>query len=148
MLRKKIKNRLFNFSNEEGVTLLELVIVLCIIGVLALAIAPAMHGIIRSYHMSTIVSESCQAARIGLNRMLNEIRMIPDSLDIVSASESSISFTDFDNNSVSFSRSGNTLLRNSYTLAENITGFMINYYDTSGTQVTTPTKAYQLDGFI
>lgn len=131
---------------EKGLSLLEMILVIMVIGVLAVAISPVLRGIVHAYNRSTVINEEYQAARIGLNRMLNEIRMIPDFASILNSTSGYIRFQDFDGNTISYLEEGSRIWRNQNGVAwrrlvENVSSFSITYYDLDGNIVNTPTMA-------
>lgn len=65
-------------KNEDGFTLLELVVVLIVIGVITSSILPFIRVNLNSYLRVRQGKIAIQQSRIGFNRMINEIKLIDD----------------------------------------------------------------------
>lgn len=71
-------------------------------------------------------------ARLALARMQREIRMV-DPGDIITATSSTLSFTDLSGTTVTFTNSGGSLTRNGVALIDDVSMFSFLYYDKNGT---------------
>jgi len=125
-----------SMKNENGFTLIEMVISILVGSILAAAVTPIIRSTVMSYETATTVTEAFQASRIAYNRMLSELRMIPSTASVTAISSGGITFTDRDGNSVSYSTGNYRLLRNGFMFAENVTAFTIVPRDTAGAALT------------
>jgi prepilin-type N-terminal cleavage/methylation domain-containing protein len=130
------KRRHLRFMQRSGFTLIELVIVIVLVGILSAGITPIIKLSLRSFQKITEVNEKSQAARIGYNRMLAEIRMIGSPSDITYGDETTLTFTDFDGNTVSFSLDGSILYRGEDRFVDCVNQITFTYYDNEGSTIT------------
>ncbi len=79
-----------------------------------------------------------QSSLVAMGRMSREIRRLRNDVSITTASSDTFSFTDTQNNAITYSRSGNALMRNTDILANNVTGLNFTYYDDAGATLSTP----------
>ena len=120
---------------QKAFTLIEMIIVIVILGIVAtfagMMINVAARGSNQQYQLSSAGAEAQQ----GLDRMMRELRIaIPSTLTM---SSTSVSFTDVNNSSISFSLSGGNLLRGSNVLVSGVTSLTLSYYDSSGAVTAT-----------
>ena len=124
--------------NKKGVTLTELIMVIVIVGVLAGGIGFFVVQAIDIYKFITFRNEDVSQARMAMNRMTREIRMLKDDHSVLTANSTDFEFNDMDGNSIEFQLSGNTLLRNSDILVDGIQIFQFTYWDIQGNELTNP----------
>lgn len=123
----------------RGYTLVELVIVMAVMGIVAAVGVTAVLETADAWSIASRLQDfSVQSSIVTMNRMSREIRRIKNDASINSADATQISFVDLDNNTMSYSRSANTLLRNSDGLADNVSSLAFTYYDDEGNTITTP----------
>jgi hypothetical protein len=71
--------------------------------------------------------------------MSREIRQLRNDTSVITATSSQITFIDFNNNTITYNRSGDTLMRNSDGLTDNATALTFTYYDDNGNTIASPT---------
>ncbi len=143
MMRKFVKGK-------EGFTLIEIVLVLVIIGVLAGILIEPFRLAVKSYIGIETRADLTSQAREATSRMVREIRNIQkkanDKPNITSADATSITFVDHRDTTISFSLSGNTVLRDTNILADKVSSLEIRYFKGDNTALTTfPLSAADLD---
>lgn len=89
MRRIKTKSLL---QSETGMTLIELVVVIVIIGILSVIFAPYFRVNILTYSNVMKQKEAIQTTRIGMRRMVSELKRIPSPEDLDSGSSTQIQF--------------------------------------------------------
>ena len=129
-----LKNKLL-----RSYTLFELIMVMVLIGVIFFVTAPLMIEVGRNWQLASNRNVLSENGMVALDRVVREIRNLKDKNSILAASDSSFQFIDVNNETVTFSRSGNYLMRNSSQLASNVSSLTFTYYDAAGGVVALPT---------
>lgn len=127
---------------QNGMTLIELVVTLAIMGIISFTLTPFFKVQLESYLDIRQGKSAMQSARIGFNRMISEIKRIDDSLDISYASSTRIDF-DIPNDGLGFITYEYDglylrLEREGHKLVESVRDFDIKYYRNDGTEKATP----------
>jgi len=137
-------------THSAGFTLIEMIISIVLVGIIVASISPLFQGSARSYYTVTTINENFQAARIGFNRMLSDLRELLGSTSILSGTSYSITFTDVNGSTITY------VLSNAYTLdrtktgtdnippavlVPNVTGLDIEYFDKDGVELAAPLAA-------
>lgn len=122
----------------SGVTMVELVIVITIVGILASVASMYIKETIDLWRFISFRNEVVAQARISLSRIGRELRQIKDNYSVYNATSSYISFQDVNNSTISYSFSSPNLLRNSDTLASGVTNFTLTYYDEDNLLISSP----------
>lgn len=117
---------------HDGFTLIELVIVIVIMGVIAVASSQLLATGLTAYLTNKNIINATAQARLALERMTRDIRAVRTSADISAASATQFTFVDTNGSSVAYSLSGTNLMRNSQILAHGISGLTFTYYDENG----------------
>ena len=123
---------------EGGITLIELVIVIAVTGILIGALTPFFKLNVESYINIRAGKDMLQSARIGFNRMVEELKRVEDSVDISNGSSNSIAFYNADGNHVTYRYYYGQLQRGGVKLVDDVQSFAIRYYTADGTQKSTP----------
>lgn len=91
---------------RKGVTLTELMIVVALIGILFVAVQPYFYTLRKTWHQADGRSDILQNARIGLDKMVRELRQATGFSSVTASTEAAghIAFLDKDSNSVEFKR--------------------------------------------
>jgi prepilin-type N-terminal cleavage/methylation domain-containing protein len=124
---------------SHGFTLVETVMTIVIVGILAgLAAMIIMQGV-RAYSDEQVRSDVHYQARLAVERIAREARLIRSCADIIGPANPSntLSFTDINGTAVAFSVAGSNLLRGPDLLASGITSAQpFRFLDTAGNPTT------------
>ena len=126
-------------AKVKGYTLIELVTVMVIIGIIAAIGTPLLMETADAWsYASRFQNNAVLSAIVAQNRMSREIRRLKNDTSVTTATSSQFSFTDVNNNATTFNLSGNTLMRNSDGLLDNVTSLSFTYYDDNNAVIATP----------
>jgi len=118
--------------NKKGFTLIEVLFVIALVAILLAAITPYLRAFHVSWESADKRSEVVQNARVGMGKMLKELR---EADEFTAIAGRSVSFNDVDGTSIVYAETNNYLTRNGEILAGMITGvndLEFGYYDTTG----------------
>lgn len=118
--------------NERGVTLIEMILSIVLIGIIGIVAAQAFLYSTNSVLTANSVREAMQVDRLAMDRMVREIRNVRDNKCVQTATATDFKFVDGQNNTVEFSwaGAGAPLLRNTTdTLVDNMSSLAFTYYD-------------------
>ena len=136
-------------TKQNGFSLIELVTVIVILGVIAGMSAALLSQGFNAYTNSANLADSNSQGQIAIQRMIRDLQLIRSAADITVASTSQLSYTDINNNTVSYALSGSTLnlTKNGSTqaLADGANSLTFTYYTNAG--VTPPPSSTQA-GYI
>jgi prepilin-type N-terminal cleavage/methylation domain-containing protein len=139
--------------NSKGFTLIEIVITIVLVSILAGIAAMIILQGVRAYSDEQIRSDVHYQARLAMERMAREMRQVrscgaPDLPGMVNPS-ASIIFTDINDATIPFSRTGTDLMRGADVLARNITALQFRFLDINGNESvncgTTPTDMWLIE---
>lgn len=117
-----------------GFTLTEVLFVVVLIAILLAAIYPYLRATHTSWQSADRRSEVIQNARIGMDKIVRELRQAGSFTSIQS---SLVAFADVDNNSITYRLNAGNLERNSAALAGPLDSLTFTYYDASGSETAT-----------
>ncbi|MDH4163663.1 MAG: type II secretion system GspH family protein [Nitrospirota bacterium] len=128
---------------SNGFTLVEIVITIVLIGVLSGIAAMIILQGVRSYSGEQTRSDAHYQARIAMERMAREIRLIrSQGADIITMANNDLRFIDVTGATIGFSWAGPVLSRwngaSNDLLASGITAFTFNYYQQDGVTAASP----------
>lgn len=124
---------------NRGITLVELMITLMLVGILVLTVTPFFRVNLSSYFNIKSEKEMLQSARIGFNRIMAEMQQIEGPVDITYASSARIDFNrPGGGGSVVYEYSGGQLQRQGVKLLGGVQSFIMKYYRADGTEKSTP----------
>lgn len=129
--------------NQKGVTLLELVLSLVIIGVVVVVSTEVFVYSSKNIVSANRTREAVQMGRMALDRMGREIRNIGGNRCVTVASRTQFSFVDVDRNSITFSWNGegSPLRRNNDVLVDQVNNLSFTYYNRAYPPVPIETPA-------
>jgi prepilin-type N-terminal cleavage/methylation domain-containing protein len=96
---------------SDGFTLVEIVITIVLVGIIAGVAAMIILPGIRSYAQEEAHSEVHYQARLGMERMAREIRLVRSQTDITTMAANTFQYADIAGNQMGFQVTGNTLFR-------------------------------------
>jgi len=114
-----------------GFTVLELVIVIIIIGIVASVIGPILFISTRAMNTQYELSNVMGEGRVAISRIIRELRMMRTTNDLIIGANS-ITFSDVNGTTITYSLSGENLMRNSQVLANPVTALSFTYQDAGG----------------
>lgn len=133
-----------------GFTLVELLMVIVLFGIVAAFAAPAMQGGFQAYFTGRDISEADWQARVALERMSRELRMVRAPADLTLAAAGDLTFIDLDGNSIRYCMgavggcpgAAGDLMRNAQPLASGIGALSFSFLTRAGGATGTPALAY------
>ena len=132
---------------KGGLTLIELVMTILILGILAGVGIPLTGSLIDSMAYSIHRKDLSEQAEVVLRRVSREMRRLKDNQSVITADGTTYRFIDIDNNTVQFTLNGTDLERelNGQTdiLAAAVTAFGLSYLDDQENVIATPTVGAQ-----
>ncbi|MFH0790599.1 MAG: prepilin-type N-terminal cleavage/methylation domain-containing protein [Candidatus Omnitrophota bacterium] len=126
------------FNNRRGVTLIEMIMAIVIVGVLVGVSSMYVKETIDLWHFLNFRSEVVSQGRIAMIRMGREIRQIRDNLSVYNASAIRFRFDDINGNNIDYQLIGNNLMRNSDVLASGVSSLGFIYYNSSNAVIPVP----------
>ena len=138
MMKKNKTNIRTIFQNENGFSLIELTVVIVVTSVFTLTTLPFFKVNINSYLQVKSGKNMIQSARIGFNRMMNEMKQIESSIVVNQAFTHGINFDLPGEPGIDYTFSYGSIKRNNVKLIENVQNFELRYYSADGTEKATP----------
>ena len=131
-------------ANQKGVTLIELVITMVLMGIVAVVVANALSTGIQGNLVTDNRKEALDQARVAMERMRREIRNLNNSASVTTGSATQFCFTDTESTLINYSLQGADIKRKEAglvacpvgegeTLSTNITSFSFGYVRANGT---------------
>ncbi len=114
---------------QAGFTLIELLMSIVLISIIMVVVSRLYVQGVTSMLTSQNVTDATSQGRLAIERMVREIRGTRSAADISVMTASEYSFTDINGNSISYSLSGSSLMRNTEILANGISSLAFGYYD-------------------
>lgn len=139
-------------KDRKGITLIELIMVIMIVGILTTVSSMYIKETIDLWRFLSFRSELVSVGRMALARMTREIRQVVDNNSISAAELSRLRFTAIDldgdgnDDTVEFYRNASSELRRIFNdspalgdiLASNVTSLTFSYYDSANSQLAVP----------
>ncbi len=124
-------------QTQHGFSLIELIMVILIVGIIAGMSALLVSQGFNAFFNSEDILDANSQGQLAMQRMARDIQLIRSPADISTATSGQLSFTDINNNTVSYVLSGSNLNltknANTQTLAIGVNGLTFTYYDQNGT---------------
>jgi len=115
-----------------GFSLVEMVVVIVLVGIIA-AIGSQMLGMtLQSFVLGKDVLKGDWQARVALERLTRDLRMVRASANLTIAPATAITFSDTDGSNVNYSLSGSQLMRNTQVLADDVSNLQFAYLQSDG----------------
>ena len=134
------KNILFS-SREKGVSLVELMVTVVLIGIIAAITARMLIIGAGTYDSVNTRNKVLQTNRISFEMLMKELRSIKSKNDITLANSSQIIFNNLNDEQINYSFSNGSIYRNSNLFVEGLTSFQFTYFDDSGAVLTAPVSS-------
>jgi len=119
--------------SEKGVTLIEMVLIIVLIGIIGVIATDTFLYSSKSVLTANAVREATQVNRVAMDRMIREIRNVRNNQCVATATPTTFSFVDPDNNTITYSLSGGSLVRTQNvtpnTLVNNVSSLAFSYFN-------------------
>jgi prepilin-type N-terminal cleavage/methylation domain-containing protein len=125
-------------QKKKGLTLIEMVMTIVIVGVLAGGSMLYIRQVIYLWDFISFRSEVVSQARLSLGRMSRDIRQIRDANSIILANSTRLQFNDINNLNINYYWANNSLTRNSDVLSSGVSSFNFTYYNLTNFQIAIP----------
>ncbi len=129
---------MIKLKSQNGLTLMELILTIAIIGIVSAFIGGILYYEITTYEMVSARKENLQNARFAIQVMTREIRHIVEPDSIYRAAVDSLWFRELSGDVILYHQNGGQLRRNSELLLGGATDFGFTYYDNDGNLMTFP----------
>ena len=135
---KIIKDKAYEVKSESGMTLIEVIIVMVLVGILSGFISKIIYYEINTYEMIADRKDELQSSRYAFHRIIRDIRHIMTPDTILHASSDSLSFHDVDDILIVYKYKNNEIFRNGDILVDGLTNFYFTYYDDANIALSSP----------
>ncbi|HCU05670.1 MAG TPA: hypothetical protein DIC51_05215 [Coxiellaceae bacterium] len=136
---QKNSNQMMN--QNKGFTLIEIIMVIVILGIVSSIAAPMIYEASQSASQQYKMTDVLDDARIALERMTREIRMVRSATAAdLSIGASTLTFTDVTASVITYTLSGSNLTRNGQILATHVTSLIFSYQDANGNTTAVVTQ--------
>jgi prepilin-type N-terminal cleavage/methylation domain-containing protein len=123
---------------KSGLTLIELVMTISIVGILVSGSMLYIKQVIDLWDFMSFRNEIVSPGMMALTRMSREIRQISNSTSVLNANNTSFRFTDVNNVIIDYYFSSPNLIRNNDTLASGVSNLTLTYYNLTNQPITNP----------
>lgn len=118
-----------------GFSLVELVLVVVLTGILAAVGSQMLGKSLQSFVFGKEVAKGDSQARVALERLTRDLRMVRAPANLVIVPASAITFSDTEGNNVNYSLAGGRLMRNAQVLADDVSNLQFTYLRSDGNTV-------------
>ena len=129
---------------KSGLTLIELVMTISIVGILVSASMFYIKQVIDLWDFMSFRNEIVSPGMMALTRMSREIRQVNNSTAVLNANSTRFRFTDVNNVIIDYSFSSPNLIRNNDTLASGVSNFTLTYYNLTNQPIANPLVSPQV----
>ena len=124
-------------QKQLGFTMVEMIISLVIMGIISVVIGKILFQAYQDFLVSNNITEADWNGFVALERIVKDIHNIQSAAAITVINPSQLAFTDMSGNSVQYKLSGNSLIRNSQTMASGVQSLALSYLDKNGASTAT-----------
>jgi prepilin-type N-terminal cleavage/methylation domain-containing protein len=128
-------------KNAEGLTLIEIVITISIIGIISAGCMLYIRQVIDLWDFTSFRNEVVSPVRIALTRMARDIRQVNDTLSVYFANSTKFQFNDTKGANIVYYLSNSNLMRNNDTLAGGVSSLNLTYYGLTNQPIVNPKVA-------
>ncbi len=125
-------------NRKKGLTLIELVMTISIVGILVSGSMLYIKQVIDLWDFMSFRNEIVSDGRMALTRMSREIRQISNSTSVLNANSTRFNFADVNNGNIDYYFSSPNLMRNNDTLASGVSNLTLTYYNLTNQPITNP----------
>jgi prepilin-type N-terminal cleavage/methylation domain-containing protein len=125
-------------GRARGVTLIELVLVIAMVGALAAVSSMYIKEIFNLWNFASFRNELLVPARISMIRMGREMRQVANETSVFTATANRFRFNDSSSVTIDYSLSGTNLMRNTKILAQGVNNFTLAYFDKNNQPLPSP----------
>lgn len=126
---------------QRGLTLIELIIVIVILGILSAIVAETLFQGFKAFNTADPLTDVSWKAFDVIETIANDVHTIRSANDITTTTGTQFVFTNQSGSTVTYNVSGSTLTRNSQTLATGAT-LSLTYLDQNGAVATASAVRY------
>jgi prepilin-type N-terminal cleavage/methylation domain-containing protein len=123
---------------SKGLTIIELIMVITIVGILTAVSSLYIKETIDLWLFLSFRSEAVAQGRAALLRMEREIRQIKNDVSVYTAEPTRFRFDDINNLNIDYQLSGSNLTRNADILASGVSALAFTYYDNNNQVIANP----------
>ena len=124
-------------NRYAGFSLVEMIVVIILLGILAALGSQMLGKTVQSFAFSRDVTKGDWQARVALERLTRDLRMVRAPVNLTITPATAITFSDTDGTNVNYSLSGTRLMRNTQVLADDISNLQFTYLRSDGNTVET-----------
>ncbi len=126
-------------NGERGLTLIEIVMVIVIVGILAGGSMIYIRQVIELWDFTSFRGEIVAQGRVALGRMSRDIRQIRNGTAVFYANGTRFQFNDINNASVNYYLFNSiNLMRNNDILADGVSSLIFSYYNQTNQIIVNP----------
>jgi prepilin-type N-terminal cleavage/methylation domain-containing protein len=118
-----------------GFSLVELILVVVLTAILAAVGSQMLGKSLRSFVFGKEVIKGDSQARVALERLTRDLRMVSAPANLVIVPATAITFSDTEGNTVNYSLAGGKLMRNAQVLADDVNNLQFAYLRSDGNTV-------------
>lgn len=115
--------------NKRGVTFIEMVLSIVIIGVISVIVTEVFVYSSRSVITGNATRDALQTGRLAIDRMAREIRNVRGNRCVSAAGSTTFTFIDSDDATITYRQVGASLMRNGNILLDRVSNLTFTYYD-------------------
>ncbi|MFA6383833.1 MAG: type II secretion system protein [Candidatus Omnitrophota bacterium] len=125
-------------TSRRGVTLIELVVVIAVVGILAAMSSGYINQVVGTWQTVSFRMDTVAQMRSALDRMSREIRQVKNATSVYAADSSVFRFVGVDDATITYNISGTNVLRSNAVLATGAARLNFAYYDAEGEALAHP----------